>query len=40
MDKETIKVIRKERKKEKEETNKNRAIDSHNAIDKNNLKAS
>jgi len=34
MDKETIKVFRKQRKKEREETNKNCAIDSNSAIDK------
>jgi len=34
MDKETTKVIRKQRKKEREEANKNHAVDSHSAINR------
>jgi hypothetical protein len=34
MDKEITKVIRKQRKKEREEANKNRVVDSHNATNR------
>jgi hypothetical protein len=34
MDKKSIEVIRKQRRKEREETNKMRVLDLHNAIDR------
>jgi hypothetical protein len=34
MDKETTEVFKKQRKKEREETNKNRVVDSHSATNK------